>query len=253
MPGAPRAENKPTLAHAGVLRSDRSRARYNPSLKDIAVAFIREAIVSGRWGPWAKVEQDEIAEELGSSRLPVREALIELTAKGFVVTVPRRGAFVVHLSVEDIDDHFEVVGMLFAAAAQRAATRISEAELVELQRLHADIAATSDDAVCQELNHDFLRIINEAGSSNRLLLTLRYLWLSLPNDFYTSTRAWAANEAIYREQILTLLEARDAEGAAKSADEHLRACAKVTIDNLRSCGYWSGTKPLGRPAAQIYE
>lgn len=237
--------------YEGAVRSQRSHGdvRYNPSLKDMAAQFIREAIVSGQLAPWTKIEQDEIADELGSSRLPIREALIELTAKGFVVAVPRRGAFVVHLTVQDVEDHFEVVGMLFAVAARRAATRISDDELAGLRRLHGRIAATADDSVCQDLNHDFLRIINEAGSSNRLLLTLRYLWLSLPNDFYTNAPTWAANEAMYREQILAMLEARDARGAAKSAEEHLRACAKVTIDSLRARGYWSGTTPPSGAAA----
>ncbi|MCX2933754.1 GntR family transcriptional regulator [Mycobacterium sp. CVI_P3] len=211
----------------------------------MAVEFIREAIASRVLRPGAKIEQDEIAGELGSSRLPIREALIELTAKGFVVAIPRRGAYVVQLSVEDIEDHFEVVGLLFAVAARRAADRLSDAELAELRRLNAEIAATRDDSECQDLNHRFLRTINEAGSSNRLLLTLRYLWLSLPNDFYTSAPDWAANESMYREQILDLLEARDGEAAASSAEAHLQACAKVTVDSLRAQEYWSGPTTLG--------
>lgn len=209
----------------------------------MAAEFIRDGIVSGRLGPGTKIEQDDIAQELGISRLPIREALIELSAKGFVVTVPRRGAFVARLTVEDIKDHFEVVGLLFAVAARRAASRITDADLVELRKLHSQVAATRDDATRQELNHDFLRIVNEAGSSTRLLLTLRYLWLSLPNDFYTNASAWSANEAMYREQMLSLLEARDAEGAASSAEEHLQACAKVTLDSLRSRGYWADSAP----------
>lgn len=207
--------------------------------------FIRDAIVSQRLQPGQKIEQDDIADELGSSRLPIREALIEMTAKGFVVAVPRRGAFVTQLTVRDVVDHFEVVGLLFAKAARRAAERIGHEELAELRRLHAEIAVTADSGECRRLNHDFLRIINEAGSSDRLLLTLRYLWLSLPNDFYTNAPVSAANEAMYREQILPLLEARDAEAAARSAAEHLRACANVTIEDLRSRGYWRSTTASG--------
>ena len=238
-------QRTPPLTYGGKLRSGRSHPRYTPSLKDMAVEFIREAIASRALRPGAKVEQDEIADELGSSRLPIREALIELTAKGFVVAIPRRGAYVVHLTVEDIEDHFEVVGILFAVAARRATRRLSDAELTELRRLHGQIATTRDDSMRQELNHDFLRAINEAGSSNRLLLTLRYLWLSLPNDFYTSAPEWAANESRYREQILAQLEARDGEAAANSAEAHLQACAKVTVDSLRAQGYWTGPTALG--------
>lgn len=185
------------------------------------------------------MDQDEIAKDLGISRLPIREALIELTARGFVTAIPRRGAFVAKLTVEDIDDHFEILGMLFAMAARKAATQIGSAQLLDLRNLHDEIAATRDPSLRIALDHDFYRIINEAGGSERLLLTLRYLWLSLPNDYYGSSPSSAATEAVHRERILVALEAHDARAAVQVTEEHLRACANVTIDELRSRGYWA--------------
>jgi len=225
----------------GYLPRDRPRTkrRNHPSLKDMAADFIREGIVSGQLGPGAKVDQDEIAKDLGISRLPIREALIELTAKGFVTAIPHRGAFVVKLTVEDIDDHFEILGILFALAARKAAMKIGGAQLLDLRNLHHEIAATRDQSLRVDLDREFYRIINEAGSSVRLRLSLRYLWLSLPNDYYCSSPSWAATEAIHRERILAALEAHDPRAAVQMTEAHLRACAKVTIDELRSRGYWS--------------
>jgi len=223
------------------IRASYSKAdvRNHPSLKDLAAGYIREEIVSGRLGPGAKVDQDEIAAELGISRLPIREALIELTAKGFVTAVPRRGAFVVRLEVEDIEDHFEILGILFKLSGTRAAAKIDETRLRELRELHEEIGASRDIEVIKDLNHKFYRIINEVGSSRRVLLTLQYLWLSLPNDYYNSSRGLAETEAPYREGILAALEARDADAAARLTQDHLRACGRVTIDELQSRGYWS--------------
>lgn len=213
--------------------------RNHQSLKEMASNYIREGIVSGRLGPRAKVDQDEIAEELGISRLPIREALIELTAKGFVESIPRRGAFVVTLTVQDIEDHFDVVSLLFGLTARRAAKNITAEQLRGLEKLHTEITNTRDAATRMALTFEFYRAINRVGTSERLLLTLRFLAFALPNDFYFTTPRWPAMETAYRERVLNALEKRDARAAVKAAEEHFGSCAKVTIDELRARGYWS--------------
>lgn len=222
--------------------------RNHQSLKEMASNHIREGIVSGRLGPGAKVDQDEIAEELGISRLPIREALIELTAKGFVESIPRRGAFVVTLTAEDIEDHFEVVSLLFGLTARRAAKSITSEQLRSLQSLHTQITTTRDPATQLAMTDEFYRAINRVGTSERLLLTLRFLAFALPNDFYFSTQRWPAMETAYRERVLNSLDKRDARAAVKAAEEHFATCAKVTIDELRSRGYWSETKDTTKAA-----
>lgn len=64
------------------------RRRSYGSLKDEAAAYHRDAIVMGQLAPGSRVDQDEIAETLGMSRAPVREALIELAQKGFIDAPP---------------------------------------------------------------------------------------------------------------------------------------------------------------------
>lgn len=222
-------------------QTDGSRAGRpsHQSLKEMAASYIREGVVSGRLGPGAKVDQDEIAEALGISRLPIREALIELANQGFVESIPRRGAFVVKLTTQDIEDHYQVVSLLFGLTARRAAKHITEDKLRVLQRLHTDITSTQDEVKRRNLLIEFYRAINRIGTSTRLLLTLQFLALALPNDFYFSTSRWPATETVYRERVLSALENHDAEAAVKATDEHFRACAKVTIDALRERGYWA--------------
>jgi DNA-binding GntR family transcriptional regulator len=199
-------------------------------------------------GPGAKVDQDEIAEALGISRLPVREALIELTTKGFVESIPRRGAFVVKLTPQDIDDHFEVIGLLFGLTARRAAEHITDQELRSLQRLHYETTTTQDPSRRLQLSYEFYRIINRVATSDRLLLTLRFLALALPNDLYFNTARCPATETVYRERVLTALESHDPVAAATATEEHLRSCAKVTIDELRSRGYWPDSEKVAQAA-----
>lgn len=226
----------------------RSGPPNHQSLKEMASDYIRERVVSGRLGPGAKVDQDEIAEALGISRLPVREALIELAAKGFVESIPRRGAFVVRLTPLDVEDHFEVVGLLFGLTARRAAEHITNEQLLELQQIHHEATTTQDPSRRRQLSFEFYRIVNHVATSERLLLTLRFLALALPNDFYFNTARWPATETVYRERVLAALESHDPVAAAKATEEHLRTCAKVTINELQSRGYWSESDKVAEAA-----
>ena len=99
----------------------------HPSLKDSAADYLREQILTGRLTPGTKIDQDEISDALGVSRLPVREALIELANEGLVDAVPRRGAFVARLERADIVDHYRIFGLVAGLAASRAATSLTDA------------------------------------------------------------------------------------------------------------------------------
>ena len=145
------------------------------NLKDEAARFIRAAIVSGRLAPDSKVDQDDVAESLGISRAPVREALIELAQKGFVVAVPRRGAFVAELTAEDIEDHYEIVASVFGLTTRRAVEKLLPAEVDELRRLHREIGSIEDTARRMELDRRFFNVIASAGRSPRLDAVLEFL------------------------------------------------------------------------------
>jgi DNA-binding FadR family transcriptional regulator len=73
----------------GAVAPLRTATVNHPSLKDAAAAYIREQILTGKLTPGTKIDQDEISEALGMSRLPVREALIELAQESLIDAVPR--------------------------------------------------------------------------------------------------------------------------------------------------------------------
>lgn len=230
--------SKPAIAPGAPVGRAATDLRNHPNLKDIVAAFIREGIVSGRFGPGDKIDQDEVAATLGVSRLPVREALIELAQRGFVAAIPRRGAFVIDLGVNDIEDHYTVVGMVFALVARRAAKELRRAQLHDLRKIHGDIAATHDASTQEALNQEFYSIINHAGGSARLLSIGQYLAGALAAGFYYSS-AWNATEEKYRQLMIEAFESRDADAAASVAEDHLRECGRVTIKELRERGYWT--------------
>ncbi|MBL7492374.1 GntR family transcriptional regulator [Frankia sp. AgB1.9] len=208
------------------------------NLKDEAARFIRDAIVSGALPPHSKIDQDQVADTLGISRAPVREALIELAQKGFVDAIPRRGAFVAAVTVEDIEDHYEVVALVSAMTAKRAVKRLTPAQIDELRRLDQEIAATTDLTRVRDLDRRFFHLIANAGRSPRLDTILRFLGGALQGSFYFDAPGWAPHEATYREQMLGAIDAGDVLAAARISEEHVRRCATLAVDHLRSRGYW---------------
>lgn len=76
---------------------------YKP-LRDVVVESIRQAIISGQFPPGMRLMELQLAEEMGVSRTPVREAIRKMELEGLVVMIPRRGAYVADISIKDINE-----------------------------------------------------------------------------------------------------------------------------------------------------
>jgi DNA-binding GntR family transcriptional regulator len=209
------------------------------NLKDEAVDVIRRAVVSGHLPPGAKIDQDEIAEALGISRAPVREALVELAQKGFVLAVPRRGAFVAEVTAEDIRDHYAVVAQVSGMTTRRAVEKLTPADVDDLRRLHREIGASADPQRRKQLDRRFFNVVASAGRSPRLDSILVFLGGALQGSFYLESPGWVGNDEKYRGLLLDAIGAGDVPAAVRVTEEHLRSCAELTVEHLRARGYWT--------------
>ena len=95
---------------------------YQP-LREVVCETLREAIRDGILEPGERLMEIQIAEELGVSRTPVREAIRKLELEGYVVMLPRRGTYVANLSIKDINEVYEIRASIDALAAGLAAER----------------------------------------------------------------------------------------------------------------------------------
>ncbi|WP_044559836.1 GntR family transcriptional regulator [Azospirillum sp. B4] len=110
------------------------------SLSAQVVDALRQMILSGEYALGAQLRQDEIAQKLGVSRIPVREALQQLEAEGLVATIPYKGSVVAQLSPAQVREYYEVrllleIDLLSRAIPQLTAKQIKKAEAV-LKDLH---------------------------------------------------------------------------------------------------------------------
>jgi DNA-binding GntR family transcriptional regulator len=136
---------------------------------------LRERIVQGAIKPGERIRERELADELGVSRIPLREALPRLEAEGFIRTVPRRGAVVTELSLRDVEELFEVRSSLEVLAARLAAAACARgddgSELAEALRQAEEALAGGDDAAIASVNstlHE--KILRLSGNSMLELL-----------------------------------------------------------------------------------
>ena len=219
-------------------RSLPARAISHPSLKDAAAAYLREQILTGRLKPGTKIDQDEISEALGMSRLPVREALIELAQESLIDAVPRRGAFVASLERADIIDHYRIFGLIAGLAGSRAATSLTDEQLVELRHIHERFVAATNPEDKAQWNHEFHKMINLAGGSRRLTSVLGLLSRSLPVRYFEFVPHWAEISASHHDRILAALEVRDAMEAQRLLEHHAAESGDLAVEILQEMGYW---------------
>jgi DNA-binding GntR family transcriptional regulator len=116
-----------------------SNGRESESLHDEVLSRLRDVIVEGRLPPGARIPERELCAEMGVSRTPLREALKVLAAEGLIDLLPNRGARVRRFTDEDVRNLFEILAALESAAGRLACSRIAEAEIAAIERLHYEM------------------------------------------------------------------------------------------------------------------
>jgi DNA-binding GntR family transcriptional regulator len=109
------------------------------SLHDEVLGRLRDFIVEGHLRPGERVPERRLCESLGVSRTPLREALKVLAAEGLVELLPNRGARIREFTKQDVQDIFEILAALEAAAGRLACSRISDEQVAVIEQLHYEM------------------------------------------------------------------------------------------------------------------
>ncbi len=117
------------------------------SLKEQVYDYLREQLRTGKTLPGTIINLAETSQKLGVSRTPLRDALLQLEMEGFVTVRARRSVTVNALSLQDIEDYYEVIGALESTALWHAFSKIGEAEMERMEDLIAGMkkAIQADD------------------------------------------------------------------------------------------------------------
>ncbi|MCE3552442.1 GntR family transcriptional regulator [Pseudonocardia sp. RS11V-5] len=198
------------------------------------LASLRAAVISGELAPGSLHSVQNLATQLGVSRTPVREALIKLAQQGMVRFERNRGVRILLTSLHDLEEVFALRLLLEPPAVRRATTRLDGNQRRELRRMfaHMEKAARADDEFTM-FEHDrrFHRVLLEASGNARLAAFVDGLRDMVLRRGVSTARASRSLDDIVAEHraILDLIEAGDAEGAAKAMREHVRHTAELLI------------------------
>ncbi len=217
-------------------RTPPTDARPSGSLVRLAYDRLKAAIEGHQFEPGQRMREAEIAEWLGISRTPARDALRQLEAEGLLTAAPRRGLIVATLDHHSVSEIYDVRASLESLAAGRAAQQATPVELAILnENLRRQAEADAEDlSLLLELNSQFHDAIIRASRNRYLVVTLRSLEtpLALLRGTTYTAPGRPAEALEQHRQILAAIESRDEEAASRLAGEHVRAAERIRLMSL---------------------
>jgi DNA-binding GntR family transcriptional regulator len=213
--------------------ADTRLGRRHPRLAELVAAEVRRLIVTGRWHQGDRLVETQVAEELGVSRNPVREAFRSLEAEGFVELEPRRGARVSRLSPDEVGHLFDVRGALEELAAGLAAFRRTPSAVTELRtvvRLGRAMVANGDLNDLPALNTRFHQALCSASGNPQLIAMMgplrdRIQWVYAARVRQRAPASWHEHEA-----IADAIERGDEQAARRLAASHIAAAKAAFLE-----------------------
>jgi DNA-binding GntR family transcriptional regulator len=176
-----------------------------------------------------------VADELGISTTPAREALQALRAEGFLDLAPRRGFTVAKLDGDDIRDMFLVQAMVAGELAARATKNVTPDSVAALDAIHKDLIAAAkreDLTALEELNHQFHRDINLAANSPRLANVIRLVSRYAPRRFYATIAGWPETTVHDHTLVLDAIRRGDADTARREMSAHVHHAAEQLASHI---------------------
>ena len=210
------------------------------SLKNQAYRQIKDAILYRRLKLDVFYSQDDICSQLGISRTPVREALIELQSEGFIEFVRGRGFKVVEITRQEALGIIELRQEIEIFGASLAAERITDAQFDELKKLYQemlDAGADSESSVLYRLDYKFHALIFAATGNSwleELNVKLRENFLRIETQRAFATRTAAKQVFGEHLKILNAMEARNPTEAKRAMKNHMKHTFKRTLVNIIS-------------------
>ena len=244
-PGKAAASTNPTAPATGGTPPDGSTVsaliRYFPGpaargrTTDLATDALREAILDGALPPSTWLREDELAEILGISRTPVREALRRLADEGLAVKTVHQGTVVAPLSLEDILALYIVREHLESLATRLATTRRPPGLVDRLEALQAEMHVNAGDAKrLVQQNLEFHRTLREAAGNSyleRFLGQVEHAVRRLPGSTYAQPGR-TEEMLVEHRAIIDAVMTGDPESAARAAQAHMRRAREVRLSVL---------------------
>ena len=207
-------------------------------LRDVVFNTLRKAILTGELKPGERLREIQLAERLGVSRTPIREAIRKLELEGLVNMIPRRGAEVAQITEKSLKDVLEVRRALDALCVELACDRISAEETKQLKEACEEFeraTETKDTTIIAKADVELHDIIVRATGNQRLIQLINNLSEQMYRYRFEYIKDEDRHDNLVREHrmIYESIVKRDKESAAKAAKLHIDNQEKSIIRQIR--------------------
>lgn len=208
-------------------------------LRDVVFNTLRDAILTGKLVPGERLMENQLAEKLGVSRTPVREALRMLELENLVELVPRKGAQVLDMGEKDIVDILEIRSALEGLATSLACKKMSKETLQQMKNMEVDFeraVAENDVERFVDIDEEFHDLIFSSTENNKLMQMFRTLRIQM----YRYRMALAKNDTsmstivAHHRSIIRAIENHDSEEGASIAQGHIKYQADFILRFMRN-------------------
>lgn len=204
-------------------------------LREIVYEELKRQILVGEIAPGTRMMEVEMAEDMGVSRTPIREAIRKLEKEGLVTIEPRRGAYASEISVKDMVDVLEVRQDLEGMAAALAAEKVTEEEKQAFIKVNSEYeeairSGNTDEIIrCDELFHQLIVSYSGNKTLNQLLSQVQELALRFRYIYYDDFSRYEKMPKEH-EEIEEAILSGDSQKARIVAEEHVTKLKKFIID-----------------------
>ena len=207
-------------------------------LRDVVFKTLRKAILTGKLKPGERLMEVHLANRLGVSRTPIREAIRKLELEGLVIMIPRRGAEVAQITEKSLQDVLEVRRSLDALSVELACDRISQEELARLKEAceHFEkVTRTGDASEIAKADVDLHDIIVEATGNQRLQQLVNNLAEQMYRYRFVYIKDTAKHQKLIEEHqiIYESILSGNKERAADAARTHIDNQEQSIINQIR--------------------
>ncbi len=201
---------------------------------------LRRAIIMGHCIPGERLDVDNLARKYETSVTPVRDALQMLNQEGLVSIKPRSGYFVTRITLKELRDMLELRKILEIASIERAALRITQEQIDQLNKVHAGYTGDDDEAYDRytDENRRFHYLLAEASGNHELAVTLGRLLDRLAR--FMVLRHAGKSQANSHSRITDALEANDLPAAREALLDELEATRDAILDGVmqEEAAFW---------------
>ncbi len=208
--------------------------------KHIIYQKIRTDIITGKKTPGERLSIDQLKDEFGTSVTPVRDALQMLSQEDLVTIKPRSGYYITLVSLKELNDMLDLRQILELAAVERAAEKITDEQIKDLESVHAGFTDDNNETYSRytEENKKFHCLVAKASGNAELTKQIahlhdrlgRYMIIVRPGEYMIEMHG----------RLIDRLKARDPAGAKKTLQKELKSGKDIMMDRImqEEAGSW---------------